>query len=77
MPKKVLFIDRDGTFIKEPENYKLDCLTKLNSIQKHFNYLSKIAKELDFELAMVTNQDGLGTESVFQKKHFGQPKISF
>ena len=63
MPKKVLFIDRDGTLVVEPENYQLDCLTKLEFYPKVFQFLSKIVKELDFELAMVTNQDGLGTTS--------------
>ncbi len=63
MPKRVLFIDRDGTLVLEPENYQLDSLTKLEFYPKVFQFLSKIAKELDFELAMVTNQDGLGTES--------------
>lgn len=63
MPRKVLFIDRDGTLVLEPENYQLDSLTKLKFYPKVFQFLSKIAKELDFELAMVTNQDGLGTES--------------
>ena len=63
MPKRVLFIDRDGTLVLEPENYQLDCLSKLEFYPKAFQFLSKIAKELDFELAMVTNQDGLGTTS--------------
>lgn len=63
MPKRVLFIDRDGTLVLEPENYQLDSLTKLVFYPKVFQFLSKIAKELDFELAIVTNQDGLGTES--------------
>ena len=63
MPKRVLFIDRDGTLVLEPENYQLDSLTKLEFYPKVFQFLSKIAKELDFELALVTNQDGLGTES--------------
>ena len=63
MPKRVLFIDRDGTLVLEPENYQLDSLTKLEFYPKVFQFLSKIAKELDFELAMVTNQDGLGTKS--------------
>ena len=63
MPKRVLFIDRDGTLVLEPENYQLDSLTKLEFYPKVFQFLSKIAIELDFELAMVTNQDGLGTES--------------
>ena len=63
MPKRVLFIDRDGTLVVEPENYQLDCLTKLEFYPKVFQYMNKIAKELDFELAIVTNQDGLGTDS--------------
>lgn len=69
MPKRVLFIDRDGTLVLEPENYQLDSLTKLEFYPKVFQFLSKIAKELDFELAMVTNQDGLGTLS-FPEKTF-------
>ncbi|MGO4818272.1 bifunctional histidinol-phosphatase/imidazoleglycerol-phosphate dehydratase HisB [Flavobacterium sp. W22_SRS_FP1] len=61
--KKVLFIDRDGTIVLEPEGYQLDSLDKLEFYPKSFQYLAKIAKELDFELVMVTNQDGLGTPS--------------
>jgi len=61
--KKVLFIDRDGTIVLEPENYQLDALEKLEFYPKAFQYLAKIANELDYELAMVTNQDGLGTDS--------------
>ena len=63
MSKKVLFIDRDGTLVLEPENYQLDSLTKLAFYPKVFQYMSKIALELDFELVMVTNQDGLGTSN--------------
>ena len=63
MAQKVLFIDRDGTMVLEPENYQLDSLEKLEFYPKAFQYLSKIAQELDFELVMVTNQDGLGTSS--------------
>ena len=61
--KKVLFIDRDGTIVLEPEGYQLDSLEKLEFYPKSFQYLAKIAKELDYELVMVTNQDGLGTDS--------------
>ena len=61
--KKVLFIDRDGTLALEPENYHLDALDKLVFYPGVFQYLGRIAKELDYELVMVTNQDGLGTDS--------------
>lgn len=62
--KKVLFIDRDGTLaIEPPVDYQLDSFEKLEFYPKVFQYLGKIAKELDFELVMVTNQDGLGTPS--------------
>jgi len=59
--KKVLFIDRDGTLALEPEDYQLDSLDKLVFYPGLFQYLGRIAKELDYELVMVTNQDGLGT----------------
>jgi len=61
--KKVLFIDRDGTLVLEPEDYQVDSFSKLKFYPGVFTYLGKIASELDFELAMVTNQDGLGTSS--------------
>ncbi|SOC80082.1 imidazoleglycerol-phosphate dehydratase [Salinimicrobium sediminis] len=61
--KKVLFIDRDGTLALEPEDYQLDDFNKLEFYPGVFQYLSKIADELDYELVMVTNQDGLGTDS--------------
>jgi len=61
--KKVLFIDRDGTLILEPPvDYQLDSLEKLEFYPAVFQWMSKIAK-LDYELVMVTNQDGLGTDS--------------
>lgn len=62
MGKKVLFIDRDGTIIRETEDEQIDAFEKLDFYPKAFTYLSKIAKELDFELVMITNQDGLGTD---------------
>ncbi len=57
--KKLLFIDRDGTLVLEPEDYQVDSFQKLKFYPQVFDYLSKIAKELDYELVMVTNQDGL------------------
>ncbi|WP_159023231.1 bifunctional histidinol-phosphatase/imidazoleglycerol-phosphate dehydratase HisB [Formosa sp. L2A11] len=62
MKQKVLFIDRDGTIIREPADEQIDSFEKLEFYPKVFQYLSKIAKELDFEIVMITNQDGLGTE---------------
>jgi imidazoleglycerol-phosphate dehydratase/histidinol-phosphatase len=61
--KKVLFIDRDGTIIAEPEDEQNDSFGKLSFLPSAISCLSKIAKETDFELVMVTNQDGLGTDS--------------
>ena len=61
---KILFIDRDGTLIKEaPPTYQLDSFPKLEFYKHMFEYMTKIATELDYELVMVTNQDGLGTKS--------------
>ncbi|MDQ7949595.1 MAG: bifunctional histidinol-phosphatase/imidazoleglycerol-phosphate dehydratase HisB [Pedobacter sp.] len=61
--KKVLFIDRDGTLNLEPEDEQVDSFAKLKFYPRALYFLSKIATELDFELVMVTNQDGLGTPS--------------
>ena len=61
--KKVLFIDRDGTLIKEPADEQIDSFAKLEFYPKALYYLSRIAAELDYDLVMVTNQDGLGTDS--------------
>jgi len=62
MGKKVLFIDRDGTIIKETVDEQIDAFEKMVFYPKVFTYLGKIAKELDYELVMITNQDGLGTD---------------
>lgn len=68
--KKILFIDRDGTLIKEaPPTYQIDHISKLVFYPGAIQYMSRIAKEFDFELVMVSNQDGLGTAS-FPKEDF-------
>jgi imidazoleglycerol-phosphate dehydratase/histidinol-phosphatase len=73
MLKKVLFIDRDGTIIKETQDEQIDAFDKMIFYPKCIPFLSKIAKELDYELVMITNQDGLGTdkfpEDVFWPVH--------
>jgi len=70
MMKKVLFIDRDGTLIKEvPPEYRVDSFYKLEFYPRMFTYMCRIANEMDFELVMVTNQDGLGT-NVFPENTF-------
>lgn len=61
--KRVLFIDRDGTLILEPEDQQIDSFAKLKFYPGALQYLPRIAKELDFELVLVSNQDGLGTAS--------------
>ena len=61
--KKILFIDRDGTLAIEPEEYQLDSFDKLVFYPEVFTFLGKIARELNYELVMITNQDGLGTDS--------------
>lgn len=64
MSKRVLFIDRDGTIVKEPPvDYQLDSLEKLEFIPKVIRSLYFIRKHTDLELVMVSNQDGLGTDS--------------
>lgn len=62
--KKILFIDRDGTLIKEaPPTYQIDAFSKLEFYPDMFTWMKRIATELDYELVMVTNQDGLGSPS--------------
>jgi imidazoleglycerol-phosphate dehydratase/histidinol-phosphatase len=62
--KRILFIDRDGTLIKEvPPTYQVDSFDKLEFYPGMFQYMTRIAGELDYDLVMVTNQDGLGTAS--------------
>jgi imidazoleglycerol-phosphate dehydratase/histidinol-phosphatase len=85
--KKVLFIDRDGTLILETNDYKIDAFEKLIFYPEVFYWLGKIVRELDYDLVMVTNQDGLGTsdfpEDTFWPVHnfiehtFAQDGIKF
>lgn len=72
--KKVLFIDRDGTLIIEPpDDFQVDSLEKLEFYPKVIQNLAKIVTELDYELVMVTNQDGMGTDS-FPEENFRLPQ---
>ena len=65
MAKRVLFIDRDGTLIEEyPPTYQIDSFDKLIFYPKAIQYMVKIAQELDYELVLVSNQDGLGTDKL-------------
>ena len=68
--KKLLFIDRDGTIIREPEDFQIDSFEKLEFIPGAITALAAIVRELDYELVMVTNQDGLGTESLPENSFF-------
>jgi imidazoleglycerol-phosphate dehydratase/histidinol-phosphatase len=62
--KRILFIDRDGTLIKEaPPTYQIDSFDKLEFYPYMFEYMGRIAREMDYELLMVTNQDGMGSKS--------------
>jgi imidazoleglycerol-phosphate dehydratase/histidinol-phosphatase len=68
--KKVLFIDRDGTLIQEyPPTYQIDSFDKVSFYPFVFRYLGRIVEEMDYELVLVTNQDGLGTDA-FPEKDF-------
>ena len=67
--KRILFIDRDGTLIKEsPPTYQIDDFSKLEFYPGVFEFMGRIARELDYELIMVTNQDGLGTSAFPESK---------
>jgi len=75
--KKVLFIDRDGTLIKEPPiDFQVDSLEKLEFMPAVFRNLYYIRKYTDFELVIVSNQDGMGTPS-FPEKDFALPHEKF
>lgn len=72
--KKALFIDRDGTLVIEPPvDYQLDSLEKLEFYPGVFRWLGEIARKMDYELVIVTNQDGLGTDS-FPEHTFHPPQ---
>lgn len=62
-PQRILFIDRDGTLIEEPEDEQIDDFRKLTFVKGVFKNLTFIADRLDFRLVLVSNQDGLGTQS--------------
>ena len=71
--KKILFIDRDGTLIKEaPPTYQVDSWDKLEFYPEAFFYMKKITEDLDYALVMITNQDGLGSAS-FPQASFDVP----
>ena len=72
--KKALFIDRDGTLVREPADEQVDSFDKLSFLPHVFRSLSLIKEKTDFELVMVTNQDGLGTAS-FPEETFGRSII--
>jgi imidazoleglycerol-phosphate dehydratase/histidinol-phosphatase len=75
--KKVLFIDRDGTLIKEPPvDYQVDSLEKLEFMPGVFRNLYKLRSFTDFELVVVSNQDGLGTDA-FPEEDFRAPHEKF
>lgn len=68
--KKVLFIDRDGTLILETDDYKIDTFEKLYFYPEIFRWLGKIARSNEYELVIVTNQDGLGNAKIFPENTF-------
>lgn len=61
--KKILFLDRDGTIIREPEDEQIDSLEKLEFVPGVIRALYQLINQFDYELVMVSNQDGLGTSS--------------
>jgi imidazoleglycerol-phosphate dehydratase/histidinol-phosphatase len=88
MSKRILFIDRDGTLIREaPPTYQVDSWEKLEFYPEAFFYMRKIAEDFDYLLVIITNQDGLGTDSFPEEKFwpihrhiiksFGNEGVSF
>lgn len=75
MKEKILFIDRDGTLIKEPSDFQIDSFEKLEFVSGAITWLSKLVKESDYRLVMVTNQDGLGTSSFPEDTFWGPQSL--
>ena len=76
MKQKLLFIDRDGTIILEPQdNYQIDKFEKLAFLPNAISALKRIAEQTDFHLVMITNQDGLGTKSFPEKTFWGPHQL--
>ena len=61
--KKALFIDRDGTILREPEDEQIDSFEKFQFVEGAITALHFLRQHTDYELVMVSNQDGLGTDS--------------
>lgn len=73
--KPILFIDRDGTVIKEPLDYQIDSYEKLDFVPGVFTWLGRICREFDYYLVMVTNQDGLGAASFPEENFWGPHRL--
>lgn len=71
----ILFIDRDGTLIKEPDDFQIDSFDKLEFVPGAITWLSKLVKESNYRLVMVTNQDGLGTTSFPEETFWGPQNL--
>jgi imidazoleglycerol-phosphate dehydratase/histidinol-phosphatase len=67
----ILFIDRDGTLIKEPADYQIDSFEKLELVPGVITWLGRLVREANYRLVMVTNQDGLGTPSFPEESFWG------
>ena len=68
--RRILFIDRDGVILQEPDNFQVDHIDKTNFVPGVVSTLSRIAADFDFYHVMVTNQDGLGTDSYPEKDFY-------
>jgi len=75
MKKKLLFIDRDGTIIREPENFQIDSFDKLVFVEGAISALATISSWNEYELILVTNQDGLGTAAFPYEDFIGPHKL--